>query len=1718
MKSTRQKKDEPPHPNGGNAEQQAALIKLEKQWKRNPKNEELFAKLWGSYLALEAWDSMAQLLHKKIEKQKGPQRVQSLIQLGDLLDEKIGDSHRAIEAFHKVLKQDPDNRRALWSLSVLYFDLEQWKNVIDVYLKRIDLAQTQEERIELRIQLANIYEKRLRQGDKALIEYIQAAKLAPQNIQILLAMEKVATRTKRFRDLVDVYREVVDKIRRLDLRVALYLKLARLHAEHRRDPEEANACYEKALAISGEVPEKLLSVSKIYGEEEEWSELISMYSQLISFAKNPDLKSRLRVEIARLYKEGLRDPTSAFFELVRVARYEPMQRGLIDEIVSLGESCGKHVELAAVLEDISARFPEGVDKVGLCCHLGRLHLNKLNDPKLARRAVENALAADPANLNAQLILLDVLEREQNYSALGESLESFLARTDLPAALAREQRTRLATLCEKKLGRRDRAVELFRKNLQPSEEDAPPEEGQGKKGWEGQLVLLSGRLVAAVDPDAVSNIALEMAEILERHLCRPMEALSVLSKAWPRGKGHPRLKDELIRLARATGSFCEVSESVGEPAAALEQEPKPDGEDSESAAALPVKKQADPWEETTMIVSSPQGGPLAGLWSAVKANPEDLDAWNNLVAQLREKEGEESAFSALEAGCRWLGRDQPRLNLFRKMSMLAQTPAQKRRLAVLLEEFGQDKDAETTYRAVLRADPSDEEALDGLGRLYEARGDDSGFDALLSRVIEGARSSRTRRALLFRRARFRVERLKRLDEGLQDAEALLGLDAKDEEALSFQEDLLERMGRAAELAKVLERHAGICLKGVDRAKLHVRMAFLAERSFGDEERAIRHYRAAVADNPKQLESIESLISLYEKRRDWLGAIEAIEEVAEKTEASGFRARLYYRWGKILEEQLLRPEEAERIFRKAVEGEEPSLDALKALRELARRRGDWVEVVNFGNQLFSGLSDPEEKACLFVELAKVWKEHLSNDQHAEECYEEAYRLDPDNIEAARVVAGLRVKDQRHDEAHELLVRLIEQGEKGEMEEEELASVSLRLAQSAEALGRPEEAEQAYEKALHLAPTDAEVLAQVGYHLFRRGEWKRAIDVYRDILERHGERFGAKEKAEVICRVAKGLLELDRAEEAVTEYLQAIKADPKHLPALRALVEITGNLGRKKEMVEHLVHLRDLSFQSNERWKLSAQIGDALADNPDRELDAADAYRDALRHQPRNLELLEKLRKVLIRSEQFEQAVDVLGQLAQALTNDHQRSRMLKIAAEIASERLDDDRRALGFYLQALQITPLDQRVQAATVKILNRLRDWAGLAALYEDLLRKLPPPIVGKEDVRKWMLVELLELYRYRLNDPKSAIAAAEKLLKIDPGDVKIREDIGRLYEMDGQLDQAIEMHRAMIEASPFSVDSYHALRRIYEQRGQRDHSLCMAATLSFLDEASADEQSLYKAFRHAMPMPSGVELDQALYDQLLLHPRASGLLGQLFGFAADHCLPLYRSDPRDFKLKDRDRLNFQDKDQKLVFCIRDAVLFLGMSVPEVYSKGSMVKGMMAVNTAPVAVLYQEESLGKASLPEMRFIAGRALAFTRPEHLLASALSAKQLRELLDGLVELVLPGSSVHPVADAVANMVKKLDDVIPLHKRDYLIHLATQVRAQAEELSIRDWLEGIEHTCNRVGFVLSGDLGACVSVLKGARVVSPSGSNRSLIRELIFYTISEEYFKLRKTCRAAIV
>ncbi len=178
--------------------------------------------------------------------------------------------------------------------------------------------------------------------------------------------------------------------------------------------------------------------------------------------------------------------------------------------------------------------------------------------------IAQAIEILPAFIPAQLVRFDLLHTGKEFETLAQSIESFLSRPDLPDDVIKSQRKRLAQIYEQKLDNRERAVELYRETMQepadtpPEERDEILEELYRRQGvWDELIDLLAKRQGNTSEPDEITSLALEIADIQETKLDRADLAFFELVRAIKQVPGHPETLDELFRLASLAGFATEL---------------------------------------------------------------------------------------------------------------------------------------------------------------------------------------------------------------------------------------------------------------------------------------------------------------------------------------------------------------------------------------------------------------------------------------------------------------------------------------------------------------------------------------------------------------------------------------------------------------------------------------------------------------------------------------------------------------------------------------------------------------------------------------------------------------------------------------------------------------------------------------------------------------------------------------------------------------------------------------------------------------------------------------------------------------------------------------------------------------------------------------------------------------------------------------------------------
>ncbi len=208
-------------------------------------------------------------------------------------------------------------------------------------------------------------------------------------------------------------------------------------------------------------------------------------------------------------------------------------------------------------------------------------------------------------------------------------------------------------------------------------------------------------------------------------------------------------------------------------------------------------------------------------------------------------------------------------------------------------------------------------------------------------------------------------------------------------------------------------------------------------------------------------------------------------------------------------------------------------------------------------------------------------------AERIFVEVLRATPDHPDALCQLGILRRRQQRHDEALELLERAVRVAPSS-------APAHYSLGNCLLGLRRFDEAAASFRRAAAVAPNVADIHNNLGVCLAELGRWDEAIAAYRDAarlrpgfagahynvgkalvhLNRHREAIEEYRRviridsnaAEVHLDLGNALAHLDRWDEAITCYLQAIRLRPNDAVARHNLGVAQSELGLRQEAIDN------------------------------------------------------------------------------------------------------------------------------------------------------------------------------------------------------------------------------------------------------------------------------------------------------------------------------------------------------------------------------------------------------------------------------------------------------------------------------------------------------------------------------------------------------------------------
>jgi tetratricopeptide (TPR) repeat protein len=1693
------------------------------------KDPDALAALDRLYLTAGMYDDLAEILRRRIEVvQDTDEQLELYFRRGAIFSEALGDLDQSLACYNAVLEQESRNRRALESIEAIHFRREAWQKLFETYEKLVDVAADDAEMADIYARMARICSDALNTEDKAIELWNKVLDIRGEEPQALQALSELCQRRERWEELVEIIERQVAVAQSDQDQIRLYKSLGHVWEHKLQRERNALDAWLAADRLDGNDLETLRALAHLYRSTQAWDELSQTLRRIIDVgnltgAINENETIELYAQLGQLEGEVLGRVDDAVEAWRRVIAIDPSDFRALAALEGLFTREGRWEEAIDVLEKRALVLDDETQRRENLLQAASTWEEKVENLSKAAEVYERVRAGDPSNNTASDRLEAIYSQQYKWTELVEVL---LERSELRPDVG-EQITilnRVAKIYEQEIGDQESAFYVLQAAFKRDySHDITANElerlASATNRWQELLDEYTNRVneLEREDRGSAADLWVKIGRWYAEHLSHLEYAIHSVQQALRIDPAHTGALGGMADLQRKRGSWTELSETL-QRHAAVETAPVKKTELYISLAELLERQMQD------------LGGAIHSYQQALNYSPKSPDALSALDRLYRRTENWEPLIDVLNRRAENIdlnqgGDEQEVIKLRLEAGQIWD---------LRLYDAGQ---AIASYNQVLVVDPHNLNALRALEALYEKTNQSEKYLEVLEAQLDAAPSDTEQIALYERMAAAWEERFGKLDRAAESLEKIVAVDNRNFSAYRELARLYQQSGKWEALVETYRNHITYATDQQTKVDLFVAMGITYEQNLGDIDRAVEAYVDVLQFDPNEQRALDALGRLYEKISEWDRAIEMMAQLVRLTEDSRRQVDLYWRMGRIQYAQIQDPDSAESNLLRGLAIDPTHVPTMEALTKQYSDRGDWLKAAQMMVRAEAVTPVVIDKVRLLFEAARIYEERLRQNDAAKQLYAAVIGLDPEHVEAGRPLARLYFEAGEWGSLSPVIDMLCRKVAQLHAQPAELMELYYRAARTADELGDYQKALGYYKQAYDIDSTYLPTLVGRADLLYKMGDYENAGKIYQTILVQHRDGQEEADVVRIYNRLGMVRQNLGERKKALNMFEKALEIDPTHRDTLEAVIALQEQQG-DWEAVVHAKRGLMSTATSKDKVTLLDTIGGIYHEKLQNPQKATAAYLEALEVSPEDHQLLQKVLDLYTETKQWKKAVETIERFVALETDSVRKGAYYHAAATVCRDELKSLDEAVDYYNRALDsffsipeklsdaMIPKALRSFEAIDKVLTTKRDWKGQERAYRDMIKRLPKqgsPTFQKLQVG--LFDGLGEIYRSRLKHYQSATQAFEISQQLDPKN-EMRADgtdraeiLAELYLVAGPeyTDKAVEQHMRMLRNEPFKYDSYKALRRIYMDAHQYDKTWCVCNTLAFLKKADPDELQFYEQYKPRGLVKAKNVMSPDTWAKLI-HPDENRYISAIFGASWQGVAAMKAFPHKDFGVKRKDRRQLPGDPlmfSKLFYYVAQV---LNVPLPEVFlvedNKPADIQLANAIEKqelCPSFVVRPHLLQGKSER-EIAFLSARRLTFMRPEYYLKMLLPTNtELKVVVLSAIVMVQPRFPVPPdMVQLVQQYLPEMQKRMPPQLLEQLGAVVQRFIQAAPEINLAKWGHAVDAVSHRAGFVVCGDLEVAARMVSAEPVVVGGPQVKDKIKELVLYSISEEFFTVR--------
>jgi tetratricopeptide (TPR) repeat protein len=368
-------------------------------------------------------------LEQKLEAAGSIERRKEILrEIARVFAEKLGNAREAQAALERALELEPDVA-TLQSLIALQKAGGDFQSVASSLLRMRDIAPSPEQRSQIQVEVAQLYERDLQDDEAAVEGFRQALEFDPGNAAALDALEQLFTRLNRPADLLSVYERQIELTDDYREKVKIYFKSAQIWEDTYQNLGNADQCIEYALMLDSQNLQAIKTLERLRKAQGRWDELIGVVDRHINLLTHPAEKAELCVEMGDIFHQQLKQVDRAVTAYHQALELDPRCRPAMHALGMLYERSGNWPFALDMLEKEAIAAGNTADAVELFHRMGKINEDMLIDPNSAKRCYLEALKIDPSYLPCIRALKGIYEIEKDWDSFEKALVQEAEQTE-----------------------------------------------------------------------------------------------------------------------------------------------------------------------------------------------------------------------------------------------------------------------------------------------------------------------------------------------------------------------------------------------------------------------------------------------------------------------------------------------------------------------------------------------------------------------------------------------------------------------------------------------------------------------------------------------------------------------------------------------------------------------------------------------------------------------------------------------------------------------------------------------------------------------------------------------------------------------------------------------------------------------------------------------------------------------------------------------------------------------------------------------------------------------------------------------------------------------------------------------------------------------------------------------------------------------------------------